>query len=244
MSNQSNEHQYYSLEWNLSSGRNDYLLSQSRRGLYVLAHGYGGTYQKPCAQIAGESVFQFLDRQQQDPESTLPFVLRKSNSLAANVLLNSVLFANHQLLKWNSDQKEAAKKGASSIAAALMDEGVLHLATVGSVEVWVFRGGRLAEVVGPNNYARYVDPTLTDTPWSWSVPLSAVGVHEDLEPRIQTWRVQEGDLVLCCADRLPLMKKQALLAQAAQGWEALDHWIRTDSMRPTQGERSLFCLRF
>ncbi len=178
----------------------DFVVARKERGLFVVADGFGGADSGiQAARAACESVLGFLEKEAGDLEATLPFVLRKYYSLAGNVLFNALLYANRKVFETNRG-RNANLKGGSSVLAAFLDEDLFALANVGVCSAWLFREGRMVELVAPRTYARLVDPFSIDPDPDLAVPLMAMGMTEDLEPEILEFRVRPGDWLLIQTD--------------------------------------------
>jgi serine/threonine protein phosphatase PrpC len=178
----------------------DFVLAKKDRGLFVVADGFGGLDGGAMAsRTACESVLGFLEKQAGDLEATLPFVLRKYYSLAGNVLFNALIHANRQVIS-NNKGKNANRKGGASVLAAFLDEGLFALANIGGCSAWLIRDGRIVEVVTPRTYARLVDPFTADPAPDLAIPMTAVGITEDLEPEIIEFRIRSGDWFLLQTD--------------------------------------------
>jgi serine/threonine protein phosphatase PrpC len=180
----------------------DFVLTSGEKGIFVVADGFGGPIAgSEASKVACESVRDFLDREANDLEATLPFVLRSYYSLAGNVLFNALIYANQQLLKRN-DGRNVHEKGGASVLAGFLDGDLLAIAAVGACSAWLIRGGKAVELVSPRTFGRLCDPFNPDPPMEQRVPLMAVGMSEDLEPEIFECRLKPGDWLLLHTDGL------------------------------------------
>lgn len=185
-----------------SSGRNgfseDEFLTKPELGLFVFASGFGGKAGKEAALVACESVFSYLSREKQDPNATLPFRLRATASLAGNLLYNSFAYANRVLL-----DKKPRLAGSTSMIAVYVDDPVVSVLSVGSTSCSLFRAGKVENILKGEHYGMYLDPTQTDWPERFKIPLQSLGMFEDLDPRLVEFRVKEGDRIFLESDRFP-----------------------------------------
>ena len=60
----------------------DFFEVNPKRGIFILADGFGGTAGKKAAEITVKSVKKFLEQEAGDLDATLPFELRSYFSLA------------------------------------------------------------------------------------------------------------------------------------------------------------------
>ncbi|MBU6376876.1 MAG: SpoIIE family protein phosphatase, partial [Bdellovibrionales bacterium] len=146
-----------------------------------------------------------------DLEATMPFVLRNYFSLAGNVLFNAVIHANRKVLQENKS-KNVHEKGGASLIAGFLDGDLLALANVGSCSAWLFREGRVCDLVMPRSYGRLVDPFEGGRSIPHiQAPLMAMGMSEDLEPEICEYRVRSGDWLLLATDGVDLRVRDRIL---------------------------------
>ncbi len=184
----------------------DYVIADEKKGIFVVADGFGGPSSGSYASSqACELIFNFLGREAGDDEATFPYIMRSYNSLAANVLFNSVLYANQRLLYFNKN-KNVHSKGGASVIAGFLDGDFFALANVGSVRSWVFRNGRSTPLTLPKSYSQLEDPTLNsqegyiDIKGFLDIPLMALGLAKDLEPEIVEFKIKPGDWVMLHTD--------------------------------------------
>lgn len=183
-----------------TAAQEDFVLAKKERGLFVVADGFGGSDGGAGAsKLACESVLGFLEKEAGDLEATLPFVIRRYYSLAGNVLFNALVHANRKVLAQNKG-KNINQRGGASVLAAFLDEDLFALANIGGCSAWLFRAGKIVEVVNPRTYARLIDPFAVDPSPDHAVPMTAMGLTEDLEPEIVEFRIRSADWLLIQTD--------------------------------------------
>ncbi|MBU6153043.1 MAG: hypothetical protein KGP28_01965, partial [Bdellovibrionales bacterium] len=79
----------------------DYFEINVDRGIFILADGFGGSAGREAAELAVKSARKFMEQEAGDLDATLPFELRPYYSLAGNVLLNAIAFANQTVFQRN-----------------------------------------------------------------------------------------------------------------------------------------------
>lgn len=186
------------------SAQEDHVVINEQKRVFVIADGFGGPAPGALAsKSACDEVGNFLVREMGDQDATLPFVLRSYFSLAGNVLFNALIHANRKLLRLNQG-KGVHERGGASVLAGFMDGDLLALASAGSCTAWLIRGGQTAELVMPRTYGRLVDPfARSAAKTEHQIPLTALGLSEDLEPEIFEYRIRRGDWLLIQTDGLP-----------------------------------------
>lgn len=193
-------------------GQEDFLLVVKEKSIFVMADGFGGPVPGAlAARTSCESIRNYLVKEAGDLEATLPFVLRSYFSLAGNVLFNSLIFANRKIMSLNRS-RNINEKGGASVIAAYMDGDLLALANVGLCTAWLFRDGKVTDLVMPRSYQKLLNPFWTGDPSTSmegdsfggaEIPLMALGMSDDLQPEIFEYRIQEGDWLTLQTDGIP-----------------------------------------
>lgn len=196
----------------------DCVMSSPERGIFVLADGFGGPQAGVAASRAAcESVRAFLEKEAGDEDATLPFVLRKYYSLAANVLFNSVIHANRRVLSGNR-AKNVHEKGGASLIGGFLDSSHVALASVGGCAAYLVREAQCVRLTTPRTYLQSLDPTArlpVESAARLDYPLMALGITEDLEPEIYEFQARPRDiLVLTTSPRTWDAVQAQVLAQA------------------------------
>ncbi len=189
------------LEQGQRSRQEDALLSIPEQGLFVVADGFGGKVPgKKAADLACESVARFLEKEARDRDATLPFVLKPYYSLAGNVLLNAIVYANQRIRSEFKSVKSNGRGGAS-VCAGFLDGHVFAFASFGSCSVEVIRDGTRKEIVTPRSYSRLMDPTgASDLKIGFQFPIVALGLLDEIEPEVFEMRIEKGDWVILRTD--------------------------------------------
>jgi len=181
------------------------------KGIFVVADGFGGPIPGGlAAKMACEAVWEFLVKEVGDPDVTFPFVLKTYYSLAGNVLFNALVYANRKLLKFNQG-KNVNERGGASVVAGFLDGELLALANVGGCEARLLRKGNFTRIITPRTYAQLLDPQIDNPADEHRIPLTALGMAEDLDPEIYELRVRPEDALLLHTDGLEAEARQDLL---------------------------------
>ena len=168
----------------------DFFEVNPKRGIFILADGFGGTAGKKAAEITVKSVKKFLEQEAGDLDATLPFELRSYFSLAGNILFNAISYANQQLMKEN-ESLAMMERGGASLIAGYLEGKLLALANVGACRLHLSREGKVKEVVTPKTLERQSNPFLEES--DSSIPLMSFGTAKNLEPEITEIELMAGD---------------------------------------------------
>jgi len=152
------------------------------RGIFILADGFGGSIGRTAAEVAVKSVKTFMEQEAGDLDATLPFELRPYYSLAGNVLLNAIAFANQKVLQLNLGRPWEQSGGASLIAGYLEGK-LLSVAQVGACRMHLKRDRHMKQVVTPKNLLSQVNP-FQDEGDGDAIPLMSLGTAKRLEPEV------------------------------------------------------------
>lgn len=198
----------------------DHIEVNPERGIFVLADGFGGP--SPGAQtarLACQAIVEFLEREAEDGDATMPFVLKNHYSLTGNILFNALLYANLKVAERNHG-KGIYEKGGASVVAGFTDGNVLALANIGACSAWLYRNGRAARVCTPQSYGRFEDPSSVDDETSpgAAVPLMALGINAELEPEIVEFKIQKQDWLVLHTSGAGLKHHSQLAGIQKQGF--------------------------
>ena len=174
----------------------DYFEINPDRGIFLLADGFGGSAGRSASEFCVKSVRQFLEQEAGDLDATLPFELRPYYSLAGNILFNAVSFANQKMIQ-KFKGKSWMESGGASMIAGYLEGKLLALANVGACTVYLYRNGKMKELVTPKTLARQTNPFDDEAQEAGStqrfVPLMSFGTSRQLEPEITEVEVRPGD---------------------------------------------------
>jgi serine/threonine protein phosphatase PrpC len=177
----------------LNPVQEDYFEINVERGIFILADGFGGTAGRQAAEVAVKSARKFMEQEAGDLDATLPFELRPYYSLAGNVLLNAVAFANQKVLQLN-DGRMWERSGGTSLIAGYLEGKLLSVAQVGACRMHLKREKNLKQVVSPKTLLSQTNPFLEEGDGD-SIPLMSLGTAKRLEPEIIEVELRPEDQV-------------------------------------------------
>jgi serine/threonine protein phosphatase PrpC len=177
----------------LNPVQEDYFEINVERGIFILADGFGGTAGRQAAELAVKSARKFMEQEAGDLDATLPFELRPYYSLAGNVLLNAVAFANQKVLQLN-EGRMWERSGGASLIAGYLEGKLLSVAQVGACRMHLKREKNLKQVVSPKTLLSQTNPFLEEGDGD-SIPLMSLGTAKRLEPEIIEVELRPDDQV-------------------------------------------------
>jgi len=199
----------------------DYFELNADRGIFLLADGFGGTPGRSAAELSVKSARQFMEQEAGDLDATLPFELRPYYSLAGNVLLNAIRFANEKVLLMNRD-RSWEQSGGASLVAGYLEGRLLSIAQVGSCRIHLKRGEVIKELVAPRSLLSQVNPFLEEGEGD-AIPLMSIGTSKRLEPEISEIELRPGDEILISSSGVRKEFREGVRALPGQG--ALPEWM-------------------
>jgi protein phosphatase len=187
----------------------DYLIADTKRGLFLLADGMGGhAGGEVASELAVRSAYAYLEA-------------RKSVTEDIPRLLAEALAAAHSAV---------FKKGMSEPSLAGMGT-TLDMTTITGREAWVchvgdsrvylVREGKLRRVTADDNVAGWLmkQKHLAERdvpPEAWHILTQAVGTSDELVPDIHKLDLQRDDLIILCSDGLTGMLDDDAIERAVQ----------------------------
>jgi serine/threonine protein phosphatase PrpC len=171
----------------------DYFEINVDRGIFILADGFGGGIGRQAAELAVKSARKFMEQEAGDLDATLPFELRPYYSLAGNVLLNAIAFANQKVLQLN-EGRPWERSGGASLIAGYLEGRLFSIAQVGACRMHLKRERNLKQVVAPKTLLTQVNPFAEEGEGD-SIPLMSLGTAKRLEPEIVEVELRPDDQV-------------------------------------------------
>ncbi|HEX4228188.1 MAG TPA: protein phosphatase 2C domain-containing protein [Bryobacteraceae bacterium] len=177
------------------SNNEDYFISDSRSGIFILADGMGGANAGEYAsRLSAEMLYEFLLNVPQDGN--------------LDSLENGFLEANWAVRRAATTNPELDGMGTTLLAAIALDETRLQVGSVGDSRAYMLSGQDLTLITQDQTWVAEVgsrlglsDEALKKHPMRHVLTM-AVGTAEELRMRSQVVDVREGDQILLCSDGL------------------------------------------
>jgi serine/threonine protein phosphatase PrpC len=192
-------------------GNEDSLFVNLEHRLFVVADGMGGhAAGEVASRVAVEAINEFICLTGGDREITWPFELDENASFDGNRLKTAIRFANQKVL--DATQQSAEYEGmATTVVAALVEDGVVNVAHVGDSRVYLLRDGALRQLTNDHSWVNeqiqngVISPDQARTHPLRNVVTRALGGRTDLQVDLQALPVRADDVLMLCTDGLTTM---------------------------------------
>lgn len=166
--------------------------------LFLVIDGFGGSnIGDRAAMMIRDSIKRSYTKIAIDPEATLPFYFSHKYLIEGNALINAFQ-ATHQVVTRDNEQKNLENRGGASVLAGALSENILTLVSTGNCAAYLFRKGHLSLEITPDSLSSLSRDSFQS--YLHSVPLSGIGLFEDLHFNVRELRVTKGDQVLFLTD--------------------------------------------
>lgn len=189
------------------SNNEDYFISDSRSGIFILADGMGGANAGEYAsRLSAEMLYEFL--------------LNVPSDGNLDSLENGFLEANWAVRRAATTNPELDGMGTTLLAVIALDETRLQVGSVGDSRAYMLSGQDLTLITQDQTWVAEVgsrlglsDEALKKHPMRHVLTM-AVGTAEELRMRSQVVDVREGDQILLCSDGLHGVLDENILREA------------------------------
>lgn len=215
--------------------------------LFMVVDGFGGSnIGDRVAMMVRDSLKRSYTKIAVDPEATLPFFYSHKYLIEGNALINAFHTA-HQNVNRDNEEKSMDNRGGASVIAAALAENILTLVSTGNCVAYLYRKGHLSVEVLPDSLASLSRDTFQSH--LHSVPMSGIGLFEDLHYSVRELKVTEGDLVVLLTDgaysRLSADEiKYTLEKNLESEMEAIKELFRLSNDRGNLDNQSAMILQF
>ena len=166
--------------------------------LFILIDGFGGSnIGDRAAMMIRDHLKRSYTKISVDPEATLPFFYSHRYLIEGNALINAFLVAHTNITKDN-EQKSLDNRGGGSVIAASIAENILTLVSTGNCVAYLYRKGLLSIEVLPDSLAGLSRDSYQAH--LQSIPMSGIGLFEDLHYNVRELKLTEGDIVIMLSD--------------------------------------------
>jgi serine/threonine protein phosphatase PrpC len=166
--------------------------------LFMLIDGFGGSnIGDRAAMMIRDTLKRSYTKIAVDPEATLPFFYSHKYLIEGNALINALQTA-HQNVNRDNEKKNLDNRGGGSVIAAAIAENILTLVSTGNCVAYLYRKGHLSIEVLADSLAGLSRDSYQS--YLHSVPMSGIGLFEDLHYNVRELKVTEGDVVIMLTD--------------------------------------------
>jgi PPM family protein phosphatase len=188
----------------------DYFISDSESGIFILADGMGGANAGEYAShLSAEMLYEYL--------------LNSANSAGLEMLEQGFLEANWAVREAAKGNPELTGMGTTMLVARDLGEARLQIGSVGDSRAYLLSGGELCLLTRDQTWVAEVgaarlglsDEALKKHPMRHVLTM-AVGSTDDLRVSTCIVQMQQGDVVLLCSDGLHGVVGENLLEEALE----------------------------
>jgi serine/threonine protein phosphatase PrpC len=166
--------------------------------LFILVDGFGGSnVGDRAAMMVRDQLKRSFTKIAVDPEATFPFFYSHKYLIEGNALINAFHKA-HQCINKDNEQKNLDNRGGASVIAAAISENILTLVSTGNCVAYLYRKGLLSLEILPDSLVSLSRDSFQSH--LHSVPMSGIGLFEDLHFSVRELKVAEGDQVILLSD--------------------------------------------
>lgn len=166
--------------------------------LFMLVDGFGGSnVGDRAARMIRDQLKRSYTKIAVDPEATFPFFYSHKYLIEGNALINAFHRA-HQIISKDNEEKNFDNRGGASVIAAAISENIITLVSTGNCAAYLYRKGSLSPEMLPDSLLGLSRGSSQSN--LQSVPMSGVGLFEDLHFSVKELRIVEGDIVILLSD--------------------------------------------
>ncbi|MBC7537196.1 MAG: SpoIIE family protein phosphatase [Bacteriovorax sp.] len=176
----------------------DYVEVDLVNNLFMVIDGFGGSnIGDKAALMIRDTLKRSYTKIANDPDSTLPFFFSHKYLIEGNALINALHVA-HQNISRENESKSINSRGGGSVLSAAMAENILTLVSTGNCGAYLYRKGHLTCEILPDSLRSLSRDRFTS--YLHTVPMSGVGLFEDLHYQVKELKISGGDIVILLTD--------------------------------------------
>ena len=166
--------------------------------LFMVIDGFGGSaIGDRAAEIIKDSIKRSYTKIAIDPEATLPFYFSHKYLIEGNALINAFKSA-HQSVTRDNESKNFESRGGGSVIAGAISENILTIVSTGNCTAYLYRKGHLTHEILPDSLMSLSRDMFQN--YFHSIPMSGIGLFEDLHYSVRELKLREGDTIVFLSD--------------------------------------------
>lgn len=175
--------------------------------LYILIDAYGGVgVGDTLSNVLVEKIKKYFKNFVSDRNSTLPLFYSARYLLEANCLINAVLKVHKEVYAENLT-KDFGKRAGASVSVIIQNDSVLNIFSTGNCRNYLVRNGQIGQIGDDDSFSFLSEDS--------SIPLSGIGLYENLEFKIKEVRLQKHDTIISLTDGVyGKLDKQEILGKS------------------------------
>jgi serine/threonine protein phosphatase PrpC len=176
----------------------DFVEADLVNNLFMVIDGFGvSNIGDKAAVMIRDTIKRSYTKISHDPDSTLPFFFSHKYLIEGNALINALHNA-HQNVTRENESKSMNNRGGGSVISAAMAENVLTLVSTGNCGAYLYRKGHLSCEILPDSLRSLSRDRFSS--FLHTVPMSGVGLFEDLHYQVKELKIAAGDIVIFLTD--------------------------------------------
>lgn len=214
--------------------------------LFMLIDGFGGSnVGDRAAMMIRDHLKRSFTKIAIDPEATYAFFYSHKYLLEGNALINA-FYKAHQVVTKDNEPKNLDNRGGGSVIAAAISENILTLVSTGNCVAYLYRKGNLSLEILPDSLASLSRDSFQSH--LHSVPMSGIGLFEDLHYSVRELKITEGDAVIMLTDgaysRLEMDEIKYTIEKNESELETIKEIFRLSNDRGNLDNQSAIILQF
>lgn len=166
--------------------------------LFMVIDGFGGSnIGDRAAMMIRDSLKRTYTKMATDPDSTLPFFFSHKYLIEGNALINA-LGLSHQNITRENEALAINNRGGGSVLCGAMAENILTLVSTGNCGAYLYRKGHLSREILPDSLRSLSRDRFSS--FLHTVPMSGVGLFEDLHYQVKELKICRGDVIILLTD--------------------------------------------
>ena len=192
----------------------DYFISDSSRGIFIVADGMGGANAGEYAsRLSAETLYEFL--------------LKADDDISLSELEQGFVQANTAVREASAQSSELEGMGTTLVAGRMVDRVRLQLASVGDSRAYCLSENQLSVLTKDHTWVMEIgsrqgltDEAIKHHPMRHVLTM-AIGVSEELRVDSQVVTVFSGDQILLCSDGLHGVVDEKMLESTLKSEKSL-----------------------
>ena len=181
----------------LNLNEDDIYINLENRIFNVLDGLGGSNIGDQAVDLVKGKIDDFFSKVSADPDATMPYFYNPKYLLETNVLVNSIFLAHSALCDLN-EKRAMSDRGAVAGLFTILSENILSIISIGNCCAYLYRNGQVSLLSAPDcvvpvgSYQQNIEHR--------TFPLQAMGLYDDLSPKIWEHNVHKDDIILLLTD--------------------------------------------
>ena len=215
--------------------------------LFMILDGFGGSgIGDQAVERIKQDIKNFYTQISNDPNATMPIYYDPRNLLEGNAILNSIMNAHKNLLKFNSDRPISQRAGTSAVVAVKVDSLMIFIG-IGNCCAYHYRQGKLSKIIYEDTF-KYLSKDQFDFKFR-TTPMNALGMYPEMSHQLKEVRLSEGDKVILLTDGVygQISEEEILYSlnrQALDAQERINNLLKLSNSRGNTDNQTALILEF